>query len=53
LPSEIAGPIGKIIRGLDEAGRDRVKDAIRDAAAPFLDGDVYRFPAVAVCFLAR
>jgi ubiquinone/menaquinone biosynthesis C-methylase UbiE len=53
LPSEIAGPIGEIIRGLDEAGRDRVKDAIRDAAAPFLDGDVYRFPAVAVCFLAR
>jgi SAM-dependent methyltransferase len=53
LPSEIAGPIGQIIKGLDDAGRERAKEAIRDAAAAFLDGDVYRFPAVAVCFLAR
>ena len=53
LPTEIAGPIGQIIARLNDAERDRVKDAIRDAAAPFLDNGVYRFPAVAVCFLAR
>lgn len=53
LPSELAGPIGQIIKRLETAEVDRVKDAFRKAADPFRDGDVYRFPAVAVCFLAR
>ena len=53
LPSELTGPIGQIIKGLDDAQREHVKDAIRDAAEPFRDDDAYRFPAVAVCFIAR
>ncbi len=52
LPSEIATS-GEVIRALDDAGRQRVKDAMREAVEPYRDGDAYRFPAVAVCFIAR
>jgi ubiquinone/menaquinone biosynthesis C-methylase UbiE len=53
LPSELAGPIGQVIKGLDAATLQRAKDAVRDAAEPFRDGDGYRLPALAVCFSAR
>ena len=53
FPSELAGPIGQVIKGLSDDDRTRVKDAIAAAAEPFRDGEVYRFPAVAVCFFAR
>ena len=53
LPSELAGPIGRVLGGLDAAGLERAKDAIRAGAEPYLDGDVYRVPSLAVCFIAR
>ena len=52
LPSEIATS-GSVISALDDAGRQRVTDAMRDAIEPYREGEGYRFPAVAVCFSAR
>ncbi len=53
LPSELAGPLGQVIQGLDDGQREHVKDAIREVCEPFRDGDTYRLPAVALCFFAR
>jgi ubiquinone/menaquinone biosynthesis C-methylase UbiE len=53
LPSELAGPMGQVIQSLDDDQREQVKGAIREACEPFRNGDAYRLPAVAVCFLAR
>jgi hypothetical protein len=52
LPSELAG-FGRVIKALGDGELQRVKDAIRAAAERFRDGDDYRLPAVAVCFIAR
>jgi SAM-dependent methyltransferase len=53
MPSEVAGPIGQVIKRLDDAERERVKDAVREAASPFSSGDGYSIPAIAVCTFAR
>jgi ubiquinone/menaquinone biosynthesis C-methylase UbiE len=53
FPTELAGPIGQVIKRMDDADRTRVKDAITAATEPFLEGGEYRFPAVALCFIAR
>jgi SAM-dependent methyltransferase len=53
LPSELAGPLAQFLRGLDEDGLQRAKDAIRAEAEPYREGDVYRFPSLAVCCVAR
>jgi SAM-dependent methyltransferase len=53
LPSELAGPIAQLLRTLSASDLERAKDAIRSAAEPYLEDEVYRFPSLAVCFIAR
>lgn len=53
VPSELAGPLGQFLRSLNADDLERAKNAIRAAAEAYLDGDVYRFPSLAVCFIAR
>lgn len=53
LPSELAGPLGQFLRTLGDGDLQRAKDAIDTASQPYHDGGVYRFPSLAVCFVAR
>jgi ubiquinone/menaquinone biosynthesis C-methylase UbiE len=43
------GPLGVIFRDLDERTREQVIEAVRDAFAPFIDGDDVRY--IAACWL--
>jgi SAM-dependent methyltransferase len=45
------GPVGLQLQDVDEATRTRVVDAMRDAFAPFVNGDTVRFTAA--CWMVR
>lgn len=54
LPSEIAGPIAQIIRGLSSEEATAVRATVESSAEPFRTPEGgYRFPAQATCTLAR
>lgn len=52
MPSEIAGPVAELLRGLNRSDFDRAKNAIQDAAERYRHGDGYLLPALALCACA-
>ena len=53
IPTEIAGPIAVIMKGLEPEQFERVKNTFKEMAEPFRDGDAYRPPAQSLCVVAR
>jgi SAM-dependent methyltransferase len=51
--TDLAGPLAKVIRGLDDAELEATREQIREVMGPFSDGDGYRVPGVCLCALAR